>query len=80
MTTNSGTRRSSVRGRTTQRGFRNDNNQVVVRPTDVPGNDHNQYVYVLRCDDCGHEYGVNGSDIWQRRCPACDGGAPGLPY
>ena len=39
-----------------------------------------QYVYVLRCRACGHEYGANGSDIWLRRCPAHDRGAPGLPY
>jgi hypothetical protein len=36
---------------------------VVVRHTDLLGNDHNQYVYVLRCTHCGHEYGANGSDI-----------------
>ena len=73
-------RRHSVRGKTTVPGYCNRNNQVVVRETDVPGNDHNQYVYVLRCANCGHEYGANGSDVWQRRCPTCDGGAPGLAY
>ena len=73
-------RRRSVPGKTTVPGYCNRNNQVVVQPTDVPGNDHNQFVYVLRCGNCGQEYGANGSDIWQRRCPACDGGAPGLAY
>jgi len=65
---------------TTRIGFKNDNGQVVVRKTAMRGTDHNQYVYVLRCNACHHEYGANGSDIWLRRCPACDGGAPGLPY
>ena len=64
---------------TTEPGYRNRNRQVVVRKTDLPGNDHNQMTYVLRCDGCGHEYGANGSDIFQRRCPAHDGGAQGLP-
>lgn len=63
---------------TTSPGYRNRNSQVVVRRTGLPGNDHNQRVYVLRCDRCMHRYGANGSDIWQRRCPRCDGGRPGL--
>jgi hypothetical protein len=65
---------------TTSVGYVNRNGQTVVRATKQPGNDHLQYVYVLRCGPCGHEYGANGSDIFQRRCPVCQGGAPGLPY
>lgn len=64
---------------TTEPGYKNRNGQVVVRPTHLPGTDHNQYIYVLRCGVCGHEYGANGSDIHLRRCPNCQGGAPGLP-
>ncbi len=64
---------------TTEPGYRNRNGQVVVRKTELPGNDHNQMTYVLRCEQCGCEYGANGSDIFQRRCPAHDGGAAGLP-
>jgi hypothetical protein len=64
---------------TTEPGYRNRNGQVVVRGTDLPGTDHFQYVYVLRCGGCGHEYGANGSDIHLRKCPNCQGGAPGLP-
>jgi hypothetical protein len=44
-------------GFTTQTGYVNRNNQIVVRPTGKPGTDHGQYVYVLCCQDCGHEYG-----------------------
>ncbi len=52
----------------------------VVRPTGLPGTDHRQYIYVLQRSRCGHKYGANGSDIHLRRCPKCDGGAPGLPF
>ena len=61
-------------------GYQNRNGQVVVRRTDLPGNDHNQQIYVLRCSDCLHQYGANGSDIWQRKCPKCGGGWPGLNF
>lgn len=65
---------------TTTPGYVSRRGQTVLRDTGQPGNDHNQRVYVLRCGACAHEYGANGSDIWQRRCPACDGGAAGLSY
>ena len=65
---------------TTIPGYQNRNGQVVVRRTDLPGNDHNQRIYVLRCSDCRHQYGANGSDIWQRKCPKCGGGWPGLNF
>lgn len=65
--------------KTTHPGYVNRNGQKVIRRTDVPGNDHMQMTYVLQCRKCGNEYGANGSDIWQRRCPSCDRGAPGLP-
>jgi hypothetical protein len=32
----------------------------------------------LQCGHCGYDYGANGSDIWERKCPACQEGAPGL--
>ncbi len=67
-------------GRTVQPGYVNRNNQTVLRATQTRGNDHGQYVYVLICGQCGHEYGSNGSDNFQRKCPRCQGGMPGLPY
>ena len=73
-------RKSHNSAGTTEPGFRNRNGQVVVKRTDIPGNDHNQYVYVLECSICGQRYGANGSDIWQRKCPACGGGLPGLNF
>jgi hypothetical protein len=69
-------------GATTRKGFLNPNGQVVVRATGLPGTDHLQRIYVLLCTQpgCGHEYGANGSDIHERRCPECQGGASGLRY
>lgn len=65
---------------TTQLGYTNRNDQTVIRRTDLPGNDHNQRIYVLECGRCYSHYGANGSDIWQRRCPHCGGGRPGLKF
>jgi Zn finger protein HypA/HybF involved in hydrogenase expression len=65
---------------TTDRGSVNRNGQEVLRKTDLPGNDHMQYIVVLRCQKCGHEYGANTSDCFQRKCPNCQGGMPGLRY
>jgi Protein of unknown function (DUF429) len=78
-----GTPRSGSRsgGRpTTKTGFENRNRQTVVRSTGLPGSDHAQSIYVLRCGHCELTYGANGSDIFQRRCPNCQGGAAGLAY
>jgi hypothetical protein len=52
--------------------------QRLVAKTDRPGTDHNQYVWHLACERCGAEYGANGSDFHHRKCPICQGGAPGL--
>ena len=76
----SATNRSGASGETTRTGYINRNRQTVVRSTGLPGTDHLQYVYVVRCGDCGNEYGANGSDIHLRRCPACQDGAPGLAF
>lgn len=63
---------------TTCTGYVNRNGQVVVRNTRAPGTDHGQSVYQLGCSHCGHAYGANGSDIHERKCPKCQGGAAGL--
>lgn len=64
---------------TTAVGYRNHNRQQVTRHTDRAGNLPGQRLYVLRCLDCGHEYGANGCDIHLRKCPAHMNGQPGLP-
>ncbi len=47
----------------TRIGFTNRNGQTVVRPTGLRGTDHGQSIYVLRCGQCNHEYGDNGSGL-----------------
>ena len=64
---------------TTQSGFINRNAQRVIRDTGLPGTDHGQTAYVLECEQCQHRYAVNGSDIFERRCPKCQSGKPGIP-
>ena len=68
------------RGVTVRIGYVNRNRQKVVLATDLPGTDHGQSVVLLRCGFCGNEYGSNGSDNFQRKCPKCQRGAPGLRY
>ena len=65
---------------TTRPGYVNPKRQRVVRPTALPGTDHLQKIYVLHCGLCGNAYGANGSDIWLRKCPSCQGGRPGLRF
>lgn len=59
---------------TTTPGYVNRNFQEVIARTELMGSDHGQRVYLLRCGRCGYQYGANGSDIFQRKCPKCQGG------
>ncbi len=66
----------------TRPGSTNTNRQKVLRKVPwIDGGMAGQSVYVLQCQrsGCGHEYGEEGIRVHQRRCPKCDGGAPGLP-
>jgi hypothetical protein len=65
--------------RTTGVGYRNDRQQEVLRKTLFAGSLPDQKVYVLHCGICAHQYGANGCEIHDRRCPRCQGGPPGLP-
>lgn len=60
--------------KSTEEGYVNKNNQKNLGKTDKRGTDNNQYFYEMECMDCGHKYYANGTDIWQRKCPACQGG------
>ena len=62
----------------TEIGFVNSKQQKVIEKTDRDGTDHMQKVYILQCQRCYHEYGSNGSDNWQRKCPECQSGRPGI--
>jgi len=65
---------------TTQIGYVNRNGQVTIRNTGQPETDHLQLVYHLVCSHCGNNYGSNGSDIHDKKCPKCQNGRPGLPF
>jgi len=63
---------------TTKPGYVNPNGQITIRNTDAPGTDKNQYVYQIACSKYGCNYGANGSDIHDRKCPQCGAGTAGL--
>ncbi len=60
---------------TTDMGYLNKNNQRNMGKTEERGTDYMQYLYKMKCEHCTHEYFANGSDIFQKKCPACQGGA-----
>lgn len=62
--------------KSTEAGYVNKNNQKNFGKTNKPGTDNNQWFYEMECLDCGHKYYANGSDIWLRKCPRCQGGRP----
>ena len=60
-------------------GFRNRDGQQVIRKTEREGSALGQRVFILHCTVCEHEYGTDGCDIYDRLCPKCQDGPPGLP-
>jgi hypothetical protein len=60
-------------------GFRNRDGQQVIRKTGREGSVPGQRVFILHCTVCDHEYGTDGSDIYDRLCPKCQDGPAGLP-
>lgn len=67
---------NTMKLKTTEAGYVNKNNQKNLGKTDKPGTDFCQWFYKMECLDCGHKYYANGSDIWLRKCPGCQGGRP----
>lgn len=69
-------------GPTTQIGYVNRNNQRCEGHRGVEGTDHGALAYKMVCQEagCGHVYGANGTDVFQRKCPRCQGGEPGIPF
>jgi hypothetical protein len=65
---------------TTKTGYVNRNGQVTIRNSNLAGNDHLQSTYQMACSHGGNNYGSNGSDIFERKCPKCQGGRPGLAF
>ena len=62
--------------KSTATGYINKNNQRNNGCTHEAGTDNNQKFYSMECLNCGHRYKANGTDIWQMKCPKCQGGRP----
>lgn len=60
----------------TDKGYVNRKNQMNIGKTEIDGTDHMQKLYMMRCLEpgCGYEYFANGTDIFQKKCPKCQGG------
>lgn len=58
---------------TTDIGYINKNNQRNNGRTDIPGTDFGQWFYDMECLECGHKYHANGSNIYEKKCPNCQG-------
>lgn len=59
-------------------GSLNRNQQLLVAQTAWQGSDEREVLWIVQCMPCGQMYGVDSSAFFQRKCPACQGGAPGL--
>ncbi|MDD4803280.1 MAG: hypothetical protein PHF24_10160 [Syntrophomonas sp.] len=47
-------------------------NQELIERTDVHSKSKpQQYIWILRCNDCSNIYGANGADFHERNCPKC---------
>src|SRR6266850_952079 len=62
-----------------QPGDINPNKQQFLRKTSERGSDHNARVWILKCCRCSQIYGCNSTDAFERKCPKCQRGQPGLP-
>lgn len=65
---------------TTQIGYVNRNQQKCLGTRGRDGSDHFQKAYKMECLVCGHIYGANGTDVFQRKCPKCQRGKPGIRF
>ena len=63
-----------------QVGTVNKNDQRCCGHRGVAGTDNLQYAYKVECLRCGYVYGANGTAMFERRCPECQGGGAGIPY
>ena len=54
-----------------------EHNQECLGTRGVYGNRNDQISYKMRCLKCHNEYGANGCDVWERRCPECQNGSRG---
>ena len=64
--------------KSTQIGYINNNNQRNNGRSTELGTDYGQWFYYMEClnVDCGHKYLANGTNIYEKKCPKCQGGKP----
>lgn len=60
----------------TRTGSINRNKQRNNGKTGEVGTDYGQWFYEMECLNCFYKYKSNGTDIFQRKCPNCQGGRP----
>jgi len=54
-------------------GESNKNGQILIKRTDTKSTTHPYAtIWVMRCTQCGNEYGSNSCDAHIRKCPRCD--------
>ena len=65
-------------------GSLNRHQQLLIAQTAWQGSDERHSIWIVQCmaprDEvpCGHMYGIDATEFFQRKCPACQGGPPGL--
>jgi len=70
----------SGEGSFVQIGYINRHGQRCCGHRGMSGTDHLQFAYKVECTLCGYVYGANGADMFERRCPECKKGNPGIRY
>lgn len=64
----------------------NRSNQMCFGTREVLGTDCNAKSYRMIClsekngECCEYMYGANGTGVFEKRCPKCQGGKAGIPY
>lgn len=54
-------------------GETNRSGQILIKRTDTKSTTHPYAkIWVMRCTQCGNDYGSNGCDAHIRKCPRCD--------
>ena len=61
-------------------GFVNKNGQVVLYKTEQRNGVQPKMAYKLGCSKCGQVYATRDPDVFERKCPACQGGEPGMSF
>jgi len=59
-------------------GTVNKHGQMLMGAPAAAGNDPSPRAVKMFCTHCYLSYGANGSDVWLRKCPRCQGGVPGI--